>query len=108
MPERWAAGVEVLGLGLTAEDPMDAVERRQRRRDRLRIGRLAVVDIGDAIDRADALHAVRQALEALQPGVDRRFRYAERLACGDRGERVLRIVRALQRRPARLIHAHAG
>ena len=61
MAEVRRAFVEIVGLGLPAADPADALERGERRRGRGRVGRLAVVDEEDAVLLADALHAVRQA-----------------------------------------------
>jgi hypothetical protein len=61
MAEMGGAFVEIVGLRLPAADPADALERRECRRGRGRVGRLAVVDEDDAVLLADALHAVRQA-----------------------------------------------
>ncbi len=96
MPEPGRAGVEIVRLGLTAKDPVNPVKRGERRRGRFRVGRLAVVDEGDAAARTDPFHPVRQALEARQSAIDHRIIDAERLARIDCSKRVLRIVRPLQ------------
>ena len=83
------------------------VERAERRRGAFRIGRLAVVDKRDPAPLADLLHPVRQPAKALQPASMSALAHAQQLADRDRRQRVLRIVRPLQRRPARLVHAHA-
>ena len=50
-------------LGQAAGDPDQPVVAGQRTRGGVGVGRLAVVDEGDAVDRAQALLAVRQAGE---------------------------------------------
>src|SRR5204862_2845156 len=55
------AFVEIVGLRLPPADPANALERGERRRGRGGVGRLAIVDEGDAALLADALHAVREA-----------------------------------------------
>src|SRR3546814_11857506 len=76
-------------------------------RSALGVGRLAVVDINDARHLADPLHPVRKAGEGFEPAIDRCRRHRQRLARLDRGERILRVVRPPQARPARLIDTHA-
>ncbi len=69
--------------------------------------RLAVVDEGDAIPRADRAPSGAAAREARQPAIDRRVVDAKRLRASIAASAILRIVRPLQRRPARLVHADA-
>ena len=88
-------------LAEPADDPVNVLERGQRGRRSGGVGALAVVDIGNAGDFRDALHAVRQAGIALERGDLRGgcpgYRRL-RCRCG-----IFAVVRTLQRRPLGLL-----
>lgn len=101
--------VQMIGLGEAADDPVDArlaIDRRpcaQRRGGGRGVGRLAVVDPQHAITLRHPLHPVRQRGVGAQGLLDRGAIYAQRLRNGARHRDILRVVRSLQRGPARLI-----
>ena len=103
MAEMRRTFVETVGLRLSAADPADLVERGERGRGRGRVGRLAVVDEGDAVLFADALHAVGETGVGTEAFLDFAFADAKDTAGLHRSSCILRVVRTLERSPVRLV-----
>src|SRR3546814_16894138 len=79
-------GVEIVRFGAPAQNPVDTIERAQRGRNALGVGRLAVVDINDARHLADPLHPVRKAGEGFEPAIE-----IGRASCRERGGKYVEI-----------------
>ena len=100
------AFVEIVGLGLPAADPADALECSERRSRSGRIRRFAVVDEDDAVPLADALHAMWQAGVCAEAILDLCLVHFQGAAASNGGQRVLKIVWSLKRGPDCLSFAH--
>ena len=87
-------------LEQAAGDPHDVVERPQRRRRRVRVGGLGVVDEPDAVDRRDLGDAVRVGTEGPQPVPDRQRPHAVCASERGSGQRVRDVVGRDARRVA--------
>ena len=100
--------VQIIRLGYPAQNPVDArpsINRRpcgERGRSRSRIGRLAVIDVENAVARADRLHPVGEAGVADERIGDGRLINAQRFGHSNCDSGVLRIMRALQGGPRQL------
>src|SRR4051794_13488065 len=97
------AFVEIVGLGLAAADPADALERGERGGGRGGVGRLAVVDEDDAVLLADAFHSMWESGIGAEAVFDVLIAYVEVLANSDCGCSVVEIVEALERGPVSLV-----
>ncbi|HUJ33765.1 MAG TPA: hypothetical protein VLW51_01045 [Solirubrobacteraceae bacterium] len=89
---------EVLALSSAAGDQMDPARERLQRDDRAGdVGRLGIVDPGDAVLDRDPLQAVADPGECAQAGHDRLGVDPAREACRGGGHRVLNVVSPRQR-----------
>ena len=109
MAEPRPAHRQPVALRLSPRNPVQTLvrrrrKRRQRRCSGSRVGRLAVIIPAGAAGFADQFHAVRERPEGREAAFDCFVVQPQHATRGDRANGVLRIVGALQRGPARLIH----
>ena len=91
---------DAAGFRLAAGDPENILKAGQRLGRRIGIGSLEIVDEQNGAAPADLFHAMRQAGERTQPGLDRRGFETKRQRRGGGASGVLRIVQAAQRADA--------
>ena len=95
--KKWCEACDAAFLGQTTGNPVDPLIAGKRRRCRLRIGSLAVVDKDDLASSADRLHAMLQAGEALEALTDLLLRHTDCEAGRNGRTGVLGVVTAAQR-----------